>query len=182
MPSSRTHRKQTDKRRKWFKLRSRKKSLQMNSVTDNGNITIQLDTNTTCTELMRKYIENISSMNIAEFPSVIKEAAREENVLVQTTVLDACLQRILHCLDTESGSRKPRLEQVRVLRRLIFGKGDTLLIARTGFGKSIIFHSFSILTGKKTLQIVPLSKLGDEQLNDIHKLPGANPCLITHET
>ena len=37
-----------------------------------------------------------------------------------------------------------------------FGKGDTLLVARTRFGKSIIFHAFSVLTGKITLQIIPL--------------------------
>ena len=76
----------------------------MNSVTDNDNIIIQLNTNTTCTELMHKYIENILSMNVTEFSSVIKKAAQEENILVQTTVLNACLQRILHCLNTESDS------------------------------------------------------------------------------
>lgn len=73
----------------------------------------------------------------------------------------------------------PHFEQIRALRRLIFGFGDTLLIARTGFGKSLIFHAFSILTGKITIQLVPLSKLGDEQLDDIRKLNGSNPCLIT---
>jgi len=56
------------------------------------------------------------------------------------------------------------------------------LIARTGFGKSIIFHAFSVLTGKITLQIIPLSKLGDEQLDDIRKLSGAKPCLITAQS
>src|SRR6266567_1654120 len=56
------------------------------------------------------------------------------------------------------------------------------LIARTGFGKSLIFHAFSILTGKITIQLVPLSKLGDEQLDDIRKLNGSNPCLITSKS
>jgi hypothetical protein len=43
-----------------------------------------------------------------------------------------------------SSLRKPHPEQVRALRRPIFGKGDTLLVACMGFGKSIIFfHAFS---------------------------------------
>jgi len=119
-------------------------------------------------------------MDLEALPSVIDEARLEENVAVQPTVIEACLQRILH--HTTPGSPlTPRPEQVRALRRLIFGKGDTLLVARTGFGKSIIFHAFSILTSKITLQIIPLSKLGDEQLDDIRKLDGSNPCLITFE-
>lgn len=119
-------------------------------------------------------------MDLEALPSVIDEARLVENVAAQSTVVEACLQRILD--HTAPGSlRKPHPEQVRALRRLIFGKGDTLLVARTGFGKSIIFHAFSVLTGKITLQIIPLSKLGDEQLDDIRKLSGSNPCLITFE-
>ena len=76
-------------------------------------------------------------MDLEALPSVIDEARLEENVAVQPTVVEACLQRILH--HTTPGSPlTPRPEQVRALRRLIFGKGDTLLVARTGFGKSII--------------------------------------------
>jgi superfamily II DNA helicase RecQ len=119
-------------------------------------------------------------MDLEDLPSVIDEARLVENAAAQSTVVEACLQRILD--HTAPGSlRKPHPEQVRALRRLIFGKGDTLLVARTGFGKSIIFHAFSVLTGKITLQIIPLSKLGDEQLDDIRKLSGSNPCLITFE-
>ena len=33
--------------------------------------------------------------------------------------------------------------------------------------------------GKITIQLVPLSKLGDEQLDNIWKLNSSNPCLIT---
>jgi len=48
-----------------------------------------------------------------------------------------------------------------------------------GFGKSLIFYTFSILIGKITIQIVPLSKLGNKQLDNIWKLNSSNPCLIT---
>ena len=78
-------------------------------------------------------------------------------------------------------TRTPRPEQISCLHRMIFGKGDTLLIARTGFGKSLIFQAYSILSSKITLQIIPLSKLGDEQYEDIRKLSCSRPCLLTSE-
>jgi hypothetical protein len=59
-------------------------------------------------------------------PSVIDEARLVENVAAQSTVVEACLQRILDHTAPRS-LRKPHPEQVCALRRLIFGKGDTLL-------------------------------------------------------
>jgi superfamily II DNA helicase RecQ len=121
-------------------------------------------------------------MELAEFPALIEELAKEEHAALQELAICACLKRILHCMDPHGEPREPHLEQVRTLRRLTFLKGDTLLIAKTGFGKSIIFHAFSILTGKMTLQIVPLSKLGEEQMDDIAGIPGTRPCVVTRET
>ena len=106
--------------------------------------------------------------------------ARHEHYLLRRmperfiTAVKACLARIL--------GRPPRCEQVRTLRRLVFGRGDTLLIARTGWGKSIIFHASSVLTRMITLQIIPLSKLGDEQLDDIRRLGDTRPVLLTKAT
>ena len=95
----------------------------------------------------------------------------------QNDVLSACMRKLLR-------GKSPKEQQVRSLRRLVFGLGDTLLIAKTGFGKSIIFHAYSILTGKITIQLVPLSKLGEEQAEDINKyqVTGTNACLVSHET
>jgi superfamily II DNA helicase RecQ len=94
-------------------------------------------------------------------------------------VLSACMRKLLR-------GKTPKEQQVRSLRRLVFGLGDTLLIAKTGFGKSIIFHAYSILTGKITIQLVPLSKLGEEQAEEINNLKypvtGTNACLVSHET
>ncbi len=81
------------------------------------------------------------------------------------------------------GSRRnPKDEQVYTLRRLIYRDGDMLLVAATSWGKSIIFHVYSILTTKTTIQIIPLKKLGSEQLEDIRKLSYTNPCLLTSDT
>ena len=82
-------------------------------------------------------------------------------------VLKACLEQILQYINPGGCPQTPYFKQIRTLRCLIFGFNNTLLIACTGFGKSFIFYAFSILTGKITIQLVPLSKLSKEQLDDI---------------
>jgi len=135
-----------------------------------------------CSEALRALIDEIPSVDPERFPSVIKEALRPENVGGQEAVIRACLKRLLYCANPESEVPEPHTEQVRTLRRLIFYKGDTLLVARTGFGKSIIFHAYTVLIGKMTIQIILLNTLGNEQLESIRRLPGTNWCLINHET
>lgn len=131
---------------------------------------------------MLERIAAIPQMDVKDLRPVIAAARLEENVSSQAVVLEACLRQILQQMNPKSSHHALRPEQVRTLRRLIFGKGDTLLIACTGFGKSLIFHAFSVLTGKITIQITPLTKLGDEQLDNIQKLSGSNPCLVTSES
>jgi len=120
-------------------------------------------------------------MELTALQPVVDEARLEVNVHLQNDVLKSCLTRILRIHNVNDNST-PREEQIRVLRRLIYNKSDTVLIARTGFGKSLIFHAFSILTGKITLQLIPLTKLGDEQADEIRKLEGATPCVINSES
>ena len=43
-------------------------------------------------------------------------------------------------------------------------------------------HAVPLLTDKVSIQLTPLNKLGWEQVQDIKRLPGANPCLVTAET
>ena len=125
-------------------------------------------------------IAEVPSMLLYDLPDIVDEGWKRCNVHLQERLIQACLRRIL------SHQRlcvvEPHDEQVRTLRRLIFTKSDVLLIARTGYGKSIIFHAYSILTRKITLQLVPLSKLGHEQLHDIRRFEGARPCLIDANT
>ena len=68
------------------------------------------------------------------------------------------------------------------LCQLIFGKGDTLLIACTGFGKSLIFYTYSVFTSKITIQIILLNKLSNEQLDDIKKMDKSNLVLVNTKT
>ena len=59
---------------------------------------------------------------------------------------------------------------------------DTILIAKTGFGKSIIFHAYSVLTDQITIQLISLSKLGEKQLEFIYQYSETKPCLVTANT
>ena len=89
---------------------------------------------------------------------------------------------LFHTMRRLLGGRDPHKQQVRTLRRLVYQLGDTILVAKTGFGKSIVFHAFSVLTGRITIQLIPLSKLGEEQVESIHRYPGTKPCLVTADT
>jgi hypothetical protein len=98
---------------------------------------------------LRLRLNAIQDTPIPELRQVVDFTRGVLNVQVQHEIIHQCLRRILS--DGRSTPRNPRPEQVRTLRRLIYGKSDVLLIARTGFGKSIIFHAYSILTGLITI-------------------------------
>ena len=115
-----------------------------------------------------------SEVPIGHLPWIVELFRQEEFVPFQNRLMSICLERIIE--------QPARYEQVRVIRRLVFGRGDTLLIARTGWSKSVIFHIFSVITGKITLQIIPLNKLGQEQFQQIRRIDGTRPCLVTART
>ena len=73
---------------------------------------------------------------------------------------------------------KLRNKQLYTLCRLIFRKGNTLLITYIGFSKSLIFYTYSILIEKITIQIIPLNKLGNKQLDNIKKIDSSYLVLI----
>ena len=50
--------------------------------------------------------------------------------------------------------KDPHEMQLLVIRRLVFGCDGTILIAKTGFGKSLTFQAFTILTGCWTIILV----------------------------
>lgn len=77
--------------------------------------------------------------------------------------------------------KTPRLLQVRVIRRLIFGYGDTILVAKTGFGKSLLYQTYTLLTGKIAIQLAPLNKLSEEQVQMLCKF-GVKSVAVTADT
>lgn len=163
-----------DRRSKWSRVQRFKKrpsSLQQSMPGATGVSPEILD-----------FVANSTTVKVEALYKLIKEGTKVENVDWQEKLITSCLERILFEQSPHMPIRTPHLAQVRSLRRLIYNKGDTLLIAKTGFGKSLILHSFSILTQKTTLQIIPLNKLGNEQYEDIHKIPGARPCVLTSQS
>ena len=64
----------------------------------------------------------------------------------------------------------------------MYRQGDTILIAKTGYGKTIVLQAVSVITGQVTVQIFPLNKLGCTQVEDIKRIPGTFPILLDADT
>src|SRR5436305_7049984 len=58
---------------------------------------------------------------------------------------------------------EPREEQLEAIKTLTIDQKNLILIARTNFGKSMVFHSVPILRGGICLIIMPLNLLENEQ-------------------
>lgn len=58
-----------------------------------------------------------------------------------------------------------KAEQVDAIKALVFEQQDVILVARTGFGKSIVFQATPLmfLPAKVALIIMPLKALEEEQ-------------------
>ena len=59
---------------------------------------------------------------------------------------------------------EPHEEQLKAIKTLAVDQEDLILIARTGFGKSMIFQSIPVLRDGICLVIMPLNLLEDEQV------------------
>jgi hypothetical protein len=88
---------------------------------------------------------------------------------------DTDIERVICTL---TGAKEAREGQVKAVRSLLDGH-DTVLIAATGYGKSAPLAAVSALTGLITVQIVPLSKLGENQVEEIRRgVPNSTPIWI----
>ncbi|KAI1818934.1 P-loop containing nucleoside triphosphate hydrolase protein [Xylaria intraflava] len=73
--------------------------------------------------------------------------------------------------------------QVAAVERLAYRKADTVLVAATGYGKSAVLYAFAAITGRITIQIVPLTQLGQAQLEDIARdVAGSSPVFVDADT
>lgn len=123
---------------------------------------------------VKQFITTLVNDNSHTDQTATKTAA--QRALVQV-VTDKIFNRTLR--DGEP-CRTAHEGQTTAIQRLVFGHGDTILLARTGYSKSIIFQAVSVmLPDKVIIQIIPLSKLGEEQRDAIKAFPGCNPLLIT---
>ena len=73
-----------------------------------------------------------------------------------------------------AAARRPRDGQLDAIWRIVYRQGDTILIAKTDYGKTIALQAVSVITGQVTVQIGSLSKLGYTQVEDIKRIPGTS--------
>ena len=99
----------------------------------------------------------------------------DQNVDNQYTLL-------IHAMCWLLQGKEPHRQQVRVLHWLMYGMRDTILVAKTSFDKSIIFHAYSVLTDQITIQLISLNKLDEKQLKFICWYLEIKSCLITANT
>ena len=105
----------------------------------------------------------------------IIQKARRSPESVQITLLD----HVIHKLYPYTG--KPG--QLKGLHRLIFERKDLLLIAKTSYGKSMLFQAPAVIQDSGiALLILPLNAIGEEQLAKIKLMPSAKPVLLNHAT
>ena len=91
----------------------------------------------------------------------------------------ALIRKRLHQIFGINGKEK----QIEVLYRLVVEKKDTILLAKTGFGKSILFQAPPMLSGGNAIAIVllPLLALQNEQKQKLERI-GARPFVLNGDT
>jgi superfamily II DNA helicase RecQ len=80
---------------------------------------------------------------------------------------------------------EPKIKQVEAIRHLLYDKRDLILIAKTGFGKSIIFQALPLIEeGSKqaSLIIMLLNLLQEEQAEKLKTIAGAKPFVLNGDT
>ena len=78
---------------------------------------------------------------------------------------------------------EPHKEQLDAISHLIHDKEDLILIARTGWGKSVIFQSAPLLIPRGIcLMLCPLTALEEDQAKQINALDGFKACVLNADT
>ena len=77
----------------------------------------------------------------------------------------------------------PRPEQAMAIRYLLFDRKDIILIAKTSFGKSLVFQAVSaIRPGSISIIILPLNRVVQGQYEKLSRVEGCRPCMLTGKT
>ena len=91
--------------------------------------------------------------------------------------------RINETICAITGAPEARSGQIEAVKSLVYHKKDTILFAATGYGKSAVLYAVGALTNKMTIQIVPLTKLGQNQCGEVEKkVPGSNTVFVDGDT
>ncbi|KAK3365004.1 hypothetical protein B0T24DRAFT_683666 [Lasiosphaeria ovina] len=97
--------------------------------------------------------------------------------------LDKQKKRINRAICGIKGAPDARAGQVQAVQRLVYQHDDIVLVAATGYGKSAVLYTVSALTERIRVQIVPLTKLGKNEREDITRnVPDLKPVWIDADT
>lgn len=79
---------------------------------------------------------------------------------------------------------RPHEEQIEAIDHLINCREDLILIAKTGWGKSMVFQSIPLFRSSKNicLMIMPLSLLEEDQARGINAIQGCAACVLNAAT
>src|ERR1700691_1186917 len=67
--------------------------------------------------------------------------SEDQLIQLQRDMIERLLERLLADRFSQASVKpKPSVLQVDVLQRLVFARQDLILVVKTGFGKSLIFH------------------------------------------
>lgn len=74
--------------------------------------------------------------------------------------------------------------QLQAIHYVLFQRSDLILIAKTGFGKSIIFQAASLIEEQTgiCLILMPLKALQDEQCEKLKHISSANPFVLNGDS
>src|SRR5436309_1557527 len=70
----------------------------------------------------------------------------------------------------------PRPEQLKAIRTLAVDRKDLILIAKTGFGKSLVFNSIPFIRGGIALIIMPLNAIEEGQTVGLLQIKASAKC------
>ena len=88
-----------------------------------------------------------------------------------TVNLTSIADHIQHVFD-----KTPRPEQLEAIRTLVVDRKDLILIAKTGFGKSLVFNSVPFLRGGVALIIMPLNAIEQGQTEALLRVTDRAKC------
>ncbi len=78
--------------------------------------------------------------------------------------------------------KKSHRQQVQALHQLMYEMRDIILITKISFDKSIIFHTYLVLTNQIIIQLILLNKLDKKQLKFIYQYSETKSYLIIVNT
>ena len=118
-------------------------------------------------------VRRVSPEQIKRAQSIITRAIAGDTNAQMNAIDDAIATLYPH---------KPKPGQQEALHYLVYLRKDLILIAGTGFGKSMVLQAVSLLLQRSiTLVILPLNQIGNEQFEFIREIGGI-PCFVNGET